>query len=80
MPADIAVTVIAGTNNKIENVPQTETDGPSDGLVFVESASHTADLTHPARKEPIQKLLVNENHVTITFSPAMLKLVTGLIK
>ena len=80
VPADLAVTVIAGTNNKIENVPQTEKDGPSDGLVFVESASHTADLTHPARKEPIQKLLVNENHVTITFSPAMLKLVTGLIK
>lgn len=80
VPADIAVTVIAGTNSKIENVPQTEKDGPSDGLVFVESASHTADLTHPARKEPIQKLLVNENHVTITFSPAMLKLVTGLIK
>lgn len=80
VPADIAVTVIAGTNSKIENVPQTEKDGPSDGLVFVESASHTADLTHPARKEPIQKLLVNENHVTITFSPAMLKLVTGLVK
>ncbi|MDO8805723.1 MAG: alpha/beta fold hydrolase [Elusimicrobiota bacterium] len=80
VPADIAVTVIAGTNNKIENVPQTEKDGPSDGLVFVESASHTADLTHPARKEPIQKLLVNENHVTITFSPAMLKLIPGLIK
>lgn len=80
VPADIAVTVIAGTNSRIENVPQTEKDGPSDGLVFVESASHTADLTHPARKEPIQKLLVNENHVTITFSPAMLKLVTGLIK
>ena len=80
VPADISVTVIAGTNSKIENVPQTEKDGPSDGLVFVESASHTADLTHPARKEPIQKLLVNENHVTITFSPAMLKLVTGLIR
>ncbi len=80
VPADISVTVIAGTNNKIQNVPQTENDGPSDGLVFVESASHTADLTHPARKEPIQKLLVNENHVTIAFSPAMLKLVTGLIK
>ncbi|MBI4351240.1 MAG: alpha/beta fold hydrolase [Elusimicrobia bacterium] len=80
VPAEIAVTVIAGTNSKIENVPQTEKDGPSDGLVFVESASHTADLTHPARTEPIQKLLVNENHVTITFSPAMLKLVTGLVK
>lgn len=80
VPADIAVTVIAGTNQKIENVPQTEKDGPSDGLVFVESASHTADLTHPARREPIQKLLVDENHVTIAFSPAILKLVTGLIK
>jgi pimeloyl-ACP methyl ester carboxylesterase len=80
VPADIPVTVIAGTNKTIENVPQTEKDGPSDGLVFVESASHTADLTHPARKEPIQKLLVNENHVTMAFSPAMLKLVTGLIK
>ena len=80
VPADIAVTVIAGTKQDIENVPQTEKDGPSDGLVFVESASHTADLTHPARKEPIQKLLVNENHVTITFSPDMLKLVTGLVK
>ncbi len=80
VPADISVTVIAGNNNKIENVPQTETDGPSDGLVFVESAAHTADLTHPARTEPIQRLIVNENHVTIAFSPAMLKLVTGLIK
>jgi len=80
VPADIPVTVIAGTNQTIENVPQTEKDGPSDGLVFVESASHTADLTHPARKVPIQKLLVNENHVTITYSPAMLKLITGLIK
>jgi pimeloyl-ACP methyl ester carboxylesterase len=80
VPADVAMTVIAGTRQEIENVPQTEKDGPSDGLVFVESASHTADLTHPARKEPIQKLLVDENHVTITFSPAMLKLVTGLVK
>lgn len=80
VPPDIAVTVIAGTNSRIENVPQTEKDGPSDGLVFVESASHTADLTHPARTEPVQKLLVNENHVTIAFSPAMLKLVTSLVK
>ncbi len=79
VPADIAVTVIAGTNQSVENVPQTEKDGPSDGLVFVESAAHTADLTAPGRKEPIQKLLVDENHVTITFSPAMLRLVTGLI-
>lgn len=80
VPADIAVTVIAGNNNKIENVPQTESDGPSDGLVFVESAAHTADLTHPARKTPINKLIVNENHLTITFSPAMLKLVADLVK
>jgi pimeloyl-ACP methyl ester carboxylesterase len=80
VPPDIPVTVIAGTNQNIENVPQTEKDGPSDGLVFVESASHTADLTHPARKEPIQKILVNENHLTITYSPAMLKLIPGLIK
>jgi pimeloyl-ACP methyl ester carboxylesterase len=80
VPADIAVTVIAGTKQSIENVPQTEKDGPSDGLVFVESASHTADLTHPARRQPIEKLLVNENHVTIAFSPAILKLVTDLIK
>ncbi|MEI7528642.1 MAG: alpha/beta hydrolase [Elusimicrobiota bacterium] len=80
VPADIAVTVIAGNNDKIQNVPQTEKDGPSDGLVFLESASHTADLTHPARKVPIQKIIVNENHVTITFSPAMLKLVADLIK
>ena len=80
VPADIPVTVIAGNNNKIENVPQTETDGPSDGLVFVESASNTSDMTHPARKEPIQKLIVNENHLTIAFSPAMLKLLPGLIK
>ncbi len=80
VPADIAVTVIAGSNNKIENVPQTEDDGPSDGLVFVESAAHTADLTHPARTEPVQKLIVDENHVTITFSSAMLNLIAGLIK
>jgi len=80
VPADVAVAVIAGSKSDIENVPQTEKDGPSDGLVFVESASHTADLTHPARKEPIKKLIVNENHVTITFSPAMLKLVTDLVK
>lgn len=80
VPADMPVTVIAGTNQKIENVPQTEQDGPSDGLVFVESASHTADLTAPNRKEPIQKLLVDENHVTIAFSPAILKLVADLIK
>jgi len=80
VPANISVTIIAGNNNKIQGVPQSETDGPSDGLVFVESASHTADLTHPARTEPIQKLIVNENHVTIAFSPAMLKLVPGLIK
>ncbi len=80
VPADIAVTVIAGNNNKIQNVPQTETDGPSDGLVFVESASNTSDMTAPGRKEPIQKLIVHENHVTIAFSPAMLKLVPSLIK
>ncbi|MCM2267953.1 MAG: alpha/beta fold hydrolase [Elusimicrobiales bacterium] len=80
VPADIAVAVIAGTKSEIQNVPQTEKDGPSDGLVFVESAGHTADLTHPARKEPIKRILVDENHVTITFSPAMLKLVTQLVK
>ena len=80
VPADVAVAVIAGTNQAIQGVPQTEKDGPSDGLVFVESASHTADLTHPARKVPIKKILVNENHLTITYSPAMLKLITGLIK
>ena len=80
VPADISVTVIAGTNQKIQGVPQTETDGPSDGLVFVESASHTADLSSPGRKEPIQKILVDENHLTISYSPAMMKLITGLIK
>lgn len=80
VPADMPVTVIAGTRQDIENVPQTEKDGPSDGLVFVESASHTADLTAPNRKEPIQKLLVDENHVTIAFSPAILKLVGDLVK
>ena len=80
VPADVAVAVVAGNKSDIENVPQTEKDGPSDGLAFVESAAHTADITHPARKEPIKKLIVNENHVTITFSPAMLKLVTDLVK
>lgn len=80
VPADISVTVIAGKNNKIKNVPQTESDGPSDGLVFVESATHTADLVRPGRKEAIQKMVVDENHLSITYSPAMLKLVTGLVK
>ena len=80
VPADISVAVIAGTNQTIQGVSQTEKDGPSDGLVFVESASHTADLISPARKEPIRKILVNENHLTITYSPAMLKLIPGLIK
>lgn len=77
---DVAVTVVAGTRQEIENVPQTEKDGPSDGLVFVESASHTGDLTHPARTEPVQSLLVDENHVTLAFSPAMLRLVGDLVK
>ncbi|OGR44157.1 MAG: hypothetical protein A2X35_13255 [Elusimicrobia bacterium GWA2_61_42] len=80
VPADIRVTVVAGNNNKIVNVPATEKDGPSDGLVFVESASHTADLVHPARKEPIKVLVVGENHLTITYSPAMLKLIPALVK
>lgn len=80
VPADVAVTVVAGTKSEIQNVPQTEKDGPSDGLVFVESAGHTADLTHPARKEPINKVLVDENHVTITFSPAVMRLVADLAK
>ncbi|MCX5792437.1 MAG: alpha/beta hydrolase [Elusimicrobia bacterium] len=80
VPADISVTVIAGNNNKIDGVPQTESDGPSDGLVFLESASHTADLTSPARKEPINKLIVNENHLTMTYSPAMMKMIPGLLK
>ena len=80
VPAELPVTVIAGTNQAISGVPQTEKDGPSDGLVFVESASHTADLTSPARKEPIRKMLVNENHLTIAYSPDMMKLITGLIK
>lgn len=80
VPADIAVTVVAGTNQKIEGVPQTETDGPSDGLVFTESASHTADLTAPGRKDPIKKVVVNENHLTIAYSPAMLKLILSQLK
>jgi len=80
VPPEISVAVIAGTNSKIENLPVTETDGPSDGLVFVESAAHTGDLISPARKEPIKVFKVNENHVTISYSPAMMKLVLGLIK
>ncbi|OIO00918.1 MAG: hypothetical protein COX65_02675 [Elusimicrobia bacterium CG_4_10_14_0_2_um_filter_56_8] len=80
VPADIPVAVIAGNNNKIENVPQSETDGPSDGLVFLESASYINDMISPARTEPIQKIIVHENHVTIAYSPVILKLVTGLIK
>ena len=80
VPADLPVTVIAGTRQDIDGVPQTEKDAPSDGLVFVESAGHTADLTAPGRKEPIQRLTVNENHLTITYSPAMLKLIPGLLK
>lgn len=80
VPAEIPVTVIAGTKQDIKDIPQTEKDGPSDGLVFLESASHTADLTAAGRKEPIQKILVNENHLTITYSPDMLKLVPDLIK
>jgi len=82
VPADVKVTVIAGNNNKIENIPLTasEKDGPSDGLVFVESASHTADLTHPSREEPVRTVIVNENHVTIAYSPSVMGLITALLK
>jgi len=80
VPADIHVTVVAGRKSDIANVPATEKDGPSDGLVFVESATHTADLTAPGRTEAIKVLVVDENHLTITYSPAMLKLIPTLIK
>lgn len=77
---DVAVTVIAGNNNRITGVDYTESDGPSDGLVFVESASHAEDLTSPDRREPVRKLIVNENHLTIIYSPAILRLIPSLIK
>jgi pimeloyl-ACP methyl ester carboxylesterase len=80
VPADISVAVIAGTHQEINGIPQTETDGPSDGLVFTESASYTDDMDAPGRKEPIKKIVVDENHLTIAYSPAMMKLLTGLIK
>ncbi len=79
VPADIKVSVIAGNDNKIENVPQTETDGPSDGLVFLESASNTSDMTAAGRTDPIRQYIVHENHVTITFSPSVMDLVAGLV-
>ncbi|MEW5907515.1 MAG: alpha/beta fold hydrolase [Elusimicrobiota bacterium] len=80
VPPDIDVTVVAGNNNRIENVPQTEKDGPSDGLIFVDSASHTADLTHPSRTAPIRSVVLDENHVTIAFSRPVAELVTGLLR
>ncbi len=79
VPAGIKVSVIAGNNDKIQNVPQTETDGPSDGLVFLESASNTSDMTAAGRTDPIRQYIVRENHVTITFSPSVMDLVAGLV-
>ncbi|MCX5785849.1 MAG: alpha/beta fold hydrolase [Elusimicrobia bacterium] len=80
VPPDISVALIAGNNSKIDNIPVTENDGPSDGLVFLESASHTNDLIHPARKEPIKVMVVNENHLTIAYAPESVKLILSLIK
>ena len=79
VPPELPVVVIAGTNSTMKDIPATEKDGPSDGLLFVESASHTADLNHPARKLPIKTYLVNENHLTISYSPAMQAMITGLV-
>jgi hypothetical protein len=48
--------------------------------VFFESASYISDMDAPGRKESIKKISVNENHVTIAYSPAMMTLITGLLK
>lgn len=80
VPPGIDVTVVAGRRNTIENVPQSEKDGPSDGLIFVDSAGHTADLSHPARTVPIRSVVLDENHVTIAFSSAVTELVAGLLR
>lgn len=77
---EVAVTVMAGTNTNIKGMVKTETDGPSDGLIFVESASDTGDMSHPDRKNPILKFLVDVNHLNITYQPVMLGLVPAIIK
>lgn len=75
----VAVTVLAGTDNRIDNVPQTESDGPSDGLVFVESACATDGMA-AAGAEPVKKLLVNANHLTITYRPEPVRLILSILK
>lgn len=75
----VAVTVMAGTDNKIDNVPQTESDGPSDGLVFVESACATDGMA-AAGAEPAGKLLVNANHLTIAYKPEAVSLILSTLK
>lgn len=77
---DVSVTVIAGTNKNIDGMAKTETDGPSDGLIFVESAANTSDMSSPDRKESVKKFLVDASHLSITYQPAVLDLVSAVIK
>lgn len=82
LPPDVNVILIAGTKQELPNIPDNviEKDGPSDGLIFISSALDTQGMNHPSRTKPIKTITVNENHVSITYSPSMKKLIIDLIR
>lgn len=71
----VSVTVVAGTKTDIEAMAKTETDGPSDGLIFLKSATYTRDMAGPGRKEPIKVLQLPLDHKRISYNPQAIPLI-----
>lgn len=72
--AGVAVTLVGGKRNDMEGC-SVETDGVSDGLVFLESACAAPETGGAG----VRTVTVDENHLSITCSPAMLELIPSLI-
>jgi pimeloyl-ACP methyl ester carboxylesterase len=70
----VAVTLVGGKKNEMFGC-FAETDGVSDGLVFLESAC----AVPKAGGADVQTITVDENHLSVISSPAMLDLMPALV-
>ncbi len=68
--ATVALATLSGNKNSIEGVVL-ENDGPSDGILFVDSAMLTSDMT-VGGATLLEKKTMNYNHIELTYEvPAM---------
>lgn len=67
LDAGVELAVLAGDAPTMKGILN-EKDGPSDGLVFVESSTATADLTRGGAKL-LAKEVLHENHMDLVIAP-----------